>query len=214
MSLEVQPGRVTSLLGPNGAGKTTFIRCCTGLVQPNAGSLELFGQAPGSPEVLSRVGLMPQQTGAWSQIAPRPLLTYLSRLYAHPLDVDSLMTTLGIHGFASTSYRRLSGGQQQLVNLAGALIGRPDVVFLDEPTAGLDVRAKRSVWDLVRQVRDAGVAVLLTTHDMHEAANLADDVHIIDRGRITVHGSVAELTRGGDLESVFLANTSPGEDNA
>ena len=212
LSLEVAPGRITSLLGPNGAGKTTFIRCCTGLVRPDEGTLTLFGHAPGSPEVLSRVGLMPQQTGAWSQIAPRQLLGYLSKLYKHPHPVDALMTTLGIHGFATTPYRRLSGGQQQLVNLAGALIGRPEVVFLDEPTAGLDVRAKRSVWELVRRVRDAGVAVLLTTHDMHEAANLADDVHIIDRGRITVQGTVEELTQDRDLEDVFLAHTSPAED--
>lgn len=214
LSLEVVAGRVTSLLGPNGAGKTTFIRCCTGLVLPDAGTLQLFGQAPGSPEVLARVGLMPQQTGAWSQIAPRQLLTYLSKLYTHPHPVDTLMATLGIRGFASTPYRRLSGGQQQLVNLAGALIGRPDLVFLDEPTAGLDVRAKRAVWDVVRQVRAAGAAVLLTTHDMHEAAALADEVHIIDRGRITVQGTVAELTRDRDLEDVFLAHTSPAEESA
>ena len=214
MSLEVRQGRVTSLLGPNGAGKTTFIRCCIGLVKPDEGRLELFGHPPGSREVLPRVGLMPQQTGAWSQIAPRQLLTYLSRLHAHPLPVESLMGALGIRGFSTTPYRRLSGGQQQLVNLAGALVGRPEAVFLDEPTAGLDVRAKRSVWDLVRQVRDAGVAVLLTTHDMHEAANLADDVHIIDRGRVTVHGTVADLTRDRDLESVFLAHTSAAQGDA
>ncbi|MEO7588391.1 MAG: ABC transporter ATP-binding protein [Arachnia sp.] len=213
LTLDVHPGRVTSLLGPNGAGKTTFIRCCTGLVTPDSGTVELFGHAPGAAEVLPRVGLMPQQTGAWSQIAPRQLLTYLAKLYLHPQNTDDLMSTLGIHGFATTPYRRLSGGQQQLVNLAGALIGRPDVVFLDEPTAGLDVRAKRAVWELVGKVRDAGVAVLLTTHDMHEAANLADDVHIIDRGRITKRGTVEELTREQDLESVFLAHTSPAEDD-
>lgn len=210
--MEIRQGRITSLLGPNGAGKTTLIRCCTGLIRPDAGNLELFGHAPGDREVLPRVGLMPQQTGAWSQIAPRRLLTYLSRLYTHPQPVDALMTKLGIHGFASTPYRRLSGGQQQLVNLAGALIGRPDVVFLDEPTAGLDVRAKRSVWDLVRQARDAGVAVLLTTHDMQEAASLADEVHIIDRGRITVAGTVEELTRDRDLEAVFLDHTSGAQE--
>ena len=213
LSLEVLPGRITSLLGPNGAGKTTFIRCCIGLVTPDSGTLELFGHAPGSSEVLPSVGLMPQQTGAWSQITPLRLLDYLSRLYAHPHSTSDLMTALGIHGFATTPYRRLSGGQQQLVNLAGALIGRPQMVFLDEPTAGLDVRAKRSVWDLVREVRGAGVAVLLTTHDMHEAAALADDVHIIDRGRVTVRGTVEELTRDDDLESVFLSHTSAAEDN-
>lgn len=209
--LQVEQGRITSLLGPNGAGKTTFIRCCTGLLRPDAGTLELFGHAPGSPQVLARVGLMPQQTGAWSQIAPRQLLTYLAALYENPHPVDPLMGTLGIHAFSTTPYRRLSGGQQQLVNLAGALVGRPDVVFLDEPTAGLDVRAKRSVWDLIRNVRDAGVAVLLTTHDMREAAELADDVHIIDKGRVTANGTVAELTNGQDLEDVFLAHTSPAD---
>ena len=100
------------------------------------------------------------------------------------------------------------------MNLAGALVGRPELVFLDEPTAGLDVRAKRSVWELVGQVRDAGVAVVLTTHDMREAAELADDVHIIDRGRITVRGTVDELTRDKDLESVFLAHTSPAQEDS
>ena len=211
LDLRAEAGLITALLGPNGAGKTTFIRCCTGLVSPDAGELQLFGQAPGSREGLSRVGLMPQQTGAWSQIAPRQLLHYLSKLYAHPQPVDALMRLLGIDAFDTTPYRRLSGGQQQLVNLAGALIGRPELVFLDEPTAGLDVRVKRSVWEVVRHARDSGVAVLLTTHDMREAAELADDVHIIDRGRVTVSGTVEELTRDQDLETVFLSHTSPAE---
>lgn len=211
LSVTIRSGRVTALLGPNGAGKTTFIRCCTGLIIPDSGTLELFGHPPASIEVLSRVGLMPQQTGAWSQIAPRQLLEYLAKLYSHPQPTDALMSLLGIDAFASTAYRRLSGGQQQLVNLAGALIGRPELVFLDEPTAGLDVRVKRSVWDIVRRVRDSGVAVLLTTHDMREAAELADEVHIMDRGRITVSGTVQELTLHEDLETVYLSHTSPAE---
>lgn len=211
MSLGAAAGQVTALLGPNGAGKTTFIRCCTGLVRPDHGEVRLFGHPPGTREALSRVGLMPQQTGAWSQIAPRQLLRYLSKLYEFPQPTDDLMTLLGIEAFAGTPYRRLSGGQQQLVNLAGALVGRPELVFLDEPTAGLDVRVKRSVWDVVRRVRDSGVAVLLTTHDMREAAELADEVHIIDRGRITVSGTVEDLTRDDDLETVFLSHTSPAE---
>lgn len=211
LSLQARPGRITALLGPNGAGKTTFIRCCTGLVTYDSGDLRLFRQTPGSREALSKVGLMPQQTGAWSQITPRQLLHYLSKLYAHPQPAEEMMALLGVDAFATTPYRRLSGGQQQLVNLAGALIGRPELVFLDEPTAGLDVRAKRSVWEVVRHVRNAGVAVLLTTHDMHEAAELADEVHIIDRGRITVSGTVADLTRHENLETVFLANTTGAE---
>lgn len=208
LDLSVTAGRITALLGPNGAGKTTFIRCCTGLVMPDAGELALFGHSPGSSAARERIGLMPQSTGAWAGIAPRHLLPYLAGLYADPQPVDALMELLGIDAYATTPYRRLSGGQQQAVNLAGALVGRPSLVFLDEPTAGLDVRARRLVWDLAKQVRDAGVAILLTTHDMAEAEALADEVHIIDRGRITRRGTVEDLTREGSLEDVFLAHTS------
>lgn len=208
LTLTADAGAVTALLGPNGAGKTTFIRCCTALERPESGSLTLFGQAPGSPEVLARIGLMPQATGAWSGIRAAELLRYLSRLYANPQPVDDLIALLGIGAFATTPYRRLSGGQQQAVNLAGALIGRPSLVFLDEPSAGLDPRARRATWELVRQVRDAGVAVLLTTHDMTEAGELADLVHIVDRGRVQISGTVADLTADGSLEDAFLTHTS------
>lgn len=208
LDLTASPGEVTALLGPNGAGKTTFIRCCTGLVSPDAGVVEIFGEAPGSATARARVGLMPQSTGAWSAITAGHLLHYLSRLYANPQPVPELIDRLGIGPFENTPYRRLSGGQQQAVNLAGALVGRPGLVFLDEPTAGLDVRAKRNTWELISEVRDAGVAILLTTHDMHEASELADEVNIIDRGRITTRGTVPDLTRDADLEEVFLANTT------
>ncbi len=118
---------------------------------------------------------------------------------------------LGIGSFAETPYRRLSGGQQQLVNLAGAIVGRPRLVFLDEPTAGLDPHARRSVWELIRQLRAAGVAVLLTTHDMDEAEQLADQVCLLDSGRLVAHGTVAELTAADSLEQLFLSLTSPRE---
>ncbi|WP_459251254.1 ABC transporter ATP-binding protein [Tessaracoccus sp.] len=208
LSLTAETGRVTALLGPNGAGKTTFIRCCTGLATPSAGTLTLFGELPGSPAVLARIGLMPQATGAWAGIKAGELLRYLSRLYAAPQPVGALMALLGIDAFARTPYRRLSGGQQQAVNLAGALVGRPDLLFLDEPTAGLDPRARRRTWDVVRAVRDAGAAVLLTTHDMAEAAELADHVHIIDAGRVTATGTVGELASDGSLEDAYLRHTT------
>jgi ABC-2 type transport system ATP-binding protein len=208
LSLTAHAGQVTALLGPNGAGKTTFIRCCTGLAAPASGTLTLFGEAPGSPAVLARIGLMPQATGAWAGIKAGELLRYLSRLYAAPQPVDDLMALLGIDAFARTPYRRLSGGQQQAVNLAGALVGRPDLLFLDEPTAGLDPRARRRTWDVVRAVRDAGAAVLLTTHDMAEAAELADRVHIVDAGRVSVSGTVGELAREGSLEDAYLRHTT------
>lgn len=208
LTLKVEAGRVTALLGPNGAGKTTFIRCCTGLVAPDAGTLQVLGHAPGSPTARTGIGLMPQSTGAWAAITPGKLLKYLGSLYANPQPIDEVVRLLGIDDYLTTPYRRLSGGQQQAVNLAGALIGRPSLVFLDEPTAGLDVRARKLTWDLIGRIRDAGVAVLLTTHDMPEAEALADEVCIIDRGRITARGTVTDLTRDASLEDVFLANTS------
>lgn len=208
LTLSAAEGRVTALLGPNGAGKTTFIRCCTGLVTPDAGSLTLFGDAPGSPAVLPKIGLMPQSTGAWSGVRAGELLTYLASLYADPQPVDELIALLGIAPFAATAYRRLSGGQQQAVNLAGAIVGRPALVFLDEPTAGLDPRARRLTWDVVARLRDANVAVVLTTHDMTEAATLADTVHIVDRGRVQISGTAEELAVDGSLEDAYLRYTT------
>jgi ABC-2 type transport system ATP-binding protein len=208
LTLRAEIGSVTALLGPNGAGKTTFLRCCTGLLHPSAGTLRVLGQPPGTPSVTPRIGWMPQSTGAWSGIRAAELLHYLATLYAHPLPVDALIERLGIGSYRSTPYRRLSGGQQQTVNLAGALIGRPQLVFLDEPTAGLDPHARRSTWNLIGELRDAGVTVVLTTHAMDEAAALADEVVIVDRGRVTVAGTVAGLTAdGASLEDVFLRNT-------
>ncbi|GAA2101311.1 hypothetical protein GCM10009841_16960 [Microlunatus panaciterrae] len=208
LSLNAAANRITAVLGPNGAGKTTLIRSCTGLVSPASGSISLLGSAPGSPHATARVGMMPQSTGAWSGIRPGELLVYLASLYAHPQPVPALMSRLGITSYRDTPYRRLSGGQQQAVNLAGALVGRPELVFLDEPTAGLDPHARRSTWELLGELRDAGVTVVLTTHAMDEAEALADRIFIVDRGRVTVTGTVAELTgHGQSLEDVFLANT-------
>lgn len=209
LTLTAQRGEITALLGPNGAGKTTTIRCCTGLLTPDAGAVRIFGRSPAAATAHGLVGVMPQSTGAWSGIKPLELLDYLARLHANPLPVHALADELGLHEFATTPYRRLSGGQQQIVNLAGAIIGRPALVFLDEPTAGLDPHVRRRVWALLRRLREAGVAVLLTTHAMDEAESLADRVWIIDRGRVRISGTVAELTTGRSLEDVFLDSTNP-----
>ncbi len=208
LTLTAESGQVTALLGPNGAGKTTFIRCCTGLARPASGTLTILGGEPGSAAVLPKIGLMPQSTGAWSGVRAGELLRYLARLYADPQPVDDLIALLGIGAFEATPYRRLSGGQQQAVNLAGALVGRPALVFLDEPTAGLDPRARRLTWDVVRSLRDSDVAVLLTTHDMAEAAELADRVHIIDHGAVRASGTAEELAVDGSLEDAYLRYTS------
>ena len=208
LSLTAAPAALTAVLGPNGAGKTTLIRCCTGLLRPDTGSVTVLGRPAGTAEVAAQVGLMPQSTGAWSGIRAVELLRYLAGLYAHPHDVDALVERCGITSFATTPYRRLSGGQQQAVNLAGALIGRPELVFLDEPTAGMDPHARRATWTLLTELRAAGVGIVLTTHAMDEAQALADQVFIVDAGRVTVSGTVPELTAGDrSLEDVFLAHT-------
>ena len=209
LSVSARHGELTAVLGPNGAGKTTLIRCCTGLVRPDAGTVTILGGAPGDRRTATRIGLMPQSTGAWSGIRAGELLRYLAGLYATPQDVDALVARLNLGPVLRTPYRRLSGGQQQAVNLAAALVGRPELVFLDEPTAGMDPHARRATWQLLEELRAAGVSILLTTHAMEEAEALADRVFILDRGRVAVAGTVAELTGAGQtLESVFLSHTS------
>lgn len=208
LSLRAPLGRVTAVLGPNGVGKTTLVRCCTGLVPVEAGVLTVLGRPVGARDVAARVGVMPQSTGAWSGIRPIELLRYLATLYATPHDPEALISRLGIEAYARTPYRRLSGGEQQAVNLAGALIGRPELMFLDEPTAGMDPHARHHTWDLLEELRSAGVTIVLTTHAMDEAAALADEVFILDAGRVAVAGTVADLTKNGEsLEEVFLRHT-------
>jgi len=198
-------GEITALLGPNGAGKTTAIRCITGLLVPDQGRIRVLNGPPGGAD--ERLGLMPQSVGAWSAVKPGELLRYLAGLYPDPVPVADLVQRLGLGPLLNRPYRRLSGGEQQAVNLAGALVGRPELVLLDEPTAGMDPHARRRTWDVIAALRADGISVLLTTHDMDEAARLADRVWIMDAGRVTVCGTVAELTAESTLEDVFLRNT-------
>jgi ABC-2 type transport system ATP-binding protein len=209
LSLKAETGALTAVLGPNGAGKTTLVHCCTDLLRPAAGTVKVLGLPAGSRQLAARIGLMPQSAGSWSGIKTIELLRYLAGLYAKPLPVAALVERLGLTDCAKVPYRRLSGGQQQAVNLAGALVGRPELVFLDEPTAGMDPHARRATWLLLRELRANGVTMLLTTHAMDEAEALADQVYIVDRGRVTISGTVRQLTKsGGSLEAVFLTHTS------
>jgi ABC-2 type transport system ATP-binding protein len=208
LTLRAAGGGLTAVLGPNGAGKTTLLRCCTGLVRPAGGRIRVLGERPGNAGLAARVGLMPQSTGAWSGIRAGELLHYLAGLYATPHDVHALVERLDLTDLVRTPYRRLSRGEQQAVNLAAALVGRPELVFLDEPTAGGDPHACRATWQLLDELRAAGVTIVLTTHAMDEAEALADEVYIVDAGRVAVAGTVAELTDAGQtLESVFLTHT-------
>ncbi|MER5782995.1 ABC transporter ATP-binding protein [Streptomyces mobaraensis] len=199
LDLSVAAGTLTAVLGPNGAGKTTTIETCEGYRRPDAGTVRVLGLDPvaDAAALRPRVGVMLQSGGIYSGARADEMLRHMAALHAHPLDVGMLIERLGLDTCGRTAYRRLSGGQQQRLSLAMAVVGRPELVFLDEPTAGLDPQARRATWDLVRELREDGVTVVLTTHHMEEAEELADDVAIIDAGRVIAQGSPEELCKGG-----------------
>ena len=200
LSLTAEPATVLALLGPNGAGKTTTVEICEGFRRPDAGTVRVLGLDPRDRALRPRVGVMPQSGGAYPGLRAEEMLRLVASYARHPLDVDDLLERLALAEVRRTSYRRLSGGQQQRLSLAMAVVGRPELVFLDEPTAGLDPQARHATWELVEALRRDGVTVVLTTHLLDEAERLADSVVVIDAGRVVAAGSVQELTRSaGEL---------------
>lgn len=199
LDLQATAGAVTAVLGPNGAGKTTTVECCEGLRSPDGGTVRVLGLDPAvdAPALRARVGVMLQDGGLPTGVRAMEMLRHVGRMYAAPRDVDELADRLGLHTFARTTVRRLSGGQRQRLALATAVVGRPEVVFLDEPSAGMDPQSRHAVWDLVRELRSEGVAVVLTTHLMDEAEGLADVVHVVDHGRVIASGDVPTLLSDG-----------------
>jgi ABC-2 type transport system ATP-binding protein len=213
LSLSVTEATVTAVLGPNGAGKTTTIETCEGFRKPASGKVRVLGLDPRADhdKLMPRIGVMLQEGGAWSGVHAVEMLRYAARLHAHPLDVGLLVDRLDLGGCGRTPYRRLSGGQKQRLSFALAIIGRPEIAFLDEPTTGLDPHGRREIWQVVRDLRADGVTVVLTTHAMDEAEQLSDMVHVVSAGKLIASGSPAELTKDGTdtLEEVFLRITSP-----
>ncbi|MEE2523056.1 ABC transporter ATP-binding protein [Pseudarthrobacter sp. J75] len=199
VSLTAYPGQVTALLGTNGAGKTTTIECAQGLQQRSGGQISLLGADPATAgaALRSRVGVMLQDGGLPPSARPIPLLKHIAGMYRDPLPVAGLVERLGIESFSRTTVRRLSGGQKQRLALAAALIGNPEVLFLDEPSAGLDPQSRQLVFDYIAELRDAGKGIILTTHLMDDAQRLADYVYIIDGGRNVAEGTVSELLQHG-----------------
>ncbi len=195
ISLSAQPGQITALLGPNGAGKTTAISCATGLLRPDRGEVRALGQDPFRADAAhrARVGVMIQDGGLASGARAGQLLRYAASLYAHPLPVGPLAERLGITSFSRTLVRRLSGGQRQRLALALALVGRPELVFLDEPTAGMDPSIRRTVREIIRELAAEGTGVVLTTHLMDDVEGLADHVVVIAAGQVVADGSVNDI---------------------
>ncbi len=199
LDLEVQRAEVLALLGPNGAGKTTTVEMCEGFLRPDGGTIEVLGLDPftDNARLRARIGVMLQGGGGYPAARAGEMLNLVAAYAANPLDPTWLLDTLGLTDAARTTYRRLSGGQQQRLALACALVGRPELVFLDEPTAGMDAHARLVVWELIDGLRRDGVTVVLTTHQLKEAEELADRLIIIDRGKAVAEGTPAELMRSG-----------------
>jgi ABC-2 type transport system ATP-binding protein len=200
ISVHVEAGSVLALLGPNGAGKTTTIEICEGFRRADSGSVRVLGLDPvrDATALRPRVGVMLQGgVGGYTGASAIELLRLFASYAANPQDPGALLDIVGLTEVAGTAVKRLSGGQQQRLSLALALVARPDLVFLDEPTAGMDPQARRGTWDLIRSLRRDGVSVVLTTHFLDEAEQLADDVVVMDGGAVVAHGSPAELTRAG-----------------
>jgi len=200
LDLQVARGETLALLGPNGAGKTTTVECLEGYRRPDGGSVRVLGLDPitDARELAPRIGIMLQEGGLYPHVRPAEALETFAAFYDDPEDTDALLASLGLEEVRDVRYRTLSGGQKQRLALALALVGRPEVLFLDEPTAGLDPVARRTTWALLAERTRNGTTILLTTHLLDEAAAVSDRVAIVDRGRLRLIGTPAELTAGGD----------------
>ena len=197
VDLEVGTGEVVAVLGPNGAGKTTTVEILEGYRRRDGGRVEVLGVDPevGGRAWRDRIGAMLQDGGVLPEVTVDEALRAFRGYYSRPRDVGSLLDLVGLAGQAGTLVRRLSGGQRRRLDLALALVGRPALLFLDEPTTGFDPAARRDAWALIAGLRDEGVSVLLTTHYMEEAQRLADRIVVVARGRVVADGTVETLAK-------------------
>ncbi len=201
------------MLGPNGAGKTTTVEIAEGLQRADSGTVHVLGTDPwhADAEHRARVGVMLQDGGLPQAVKPVQLLHHLAAFYRAPAPVDQLSAHLGIDDFAGTTIRRLSGGQRQRVALAAALTGDPEVLFLDEPTAGLDPHVRRTVWELIVSTARQGATVVVTTHSFEEAERIADHLVILAGGRTVAEGTTEQVAGPASLESAYFALTDGTE---
>ncbi len=199
VSFDVRRGELFSLLGPNGAGKTTTVEILEGYRRVDGGTVRVLGLDPihDGTRLRPRIGLMLQEGGIDNRTTPREAIHLYARFYRDPEDPDRLLETVDLERAADTRYRRLSGGERQRLGLAIALLGRPELLVLDEPTAGMDPAAKQATRDRIAALRAAGTTILLTTHELGDVERLADRVAVLDRGRLVALGTPAELTGAG-----------------
>src|SRR4051795_13147798 len=204
VSFTADAGRVVALLGPNGAGKTTTVETLEGYRRPSAGSVRVLGLDPVADraEVVPHIGVMLQRGGVYPGMSAREALHLFAAYYETPDDPERLIELVALGPVARTPWRRLSGGEQQRLSLALALVGRPQVAFLDEPTAGVDPSGRLAIRDAIAGLRDRGVCVVLTTHELEEAERLADRIVIVDHGRVVAEGTPAELMTEGAGEEI------------
>ncbi len=206
VSLEVRPGEIFGIIGPNGAGKTTFMECLEGLRRPTSGTIDVLGEDPSHPTKRwrERIGVQLQTAALPPKITVNEAMALFASLYSDPADTGQLLNELGIAAKGRSYVDKLSGGQRQRVFIALALVGKPDVVFLDELTTALDPQARLAMWDVVRSIRQGGATVVMTTHYMEEAEALCDRVAVIDAGRLialdTVPGLIASVTKGTKVQ--------------
>jgi ABC-2 type transport system ATP-binding protein len=214
VSFAVERGEVFGILGPNGAGKTTTVECISGLRAPDGGAVRVLGLDPVADrdELRQRVGVQLQEAGLPDKLKVREVMELFASFYRDAAEVGPLLARLGLADKAEARYKKLSGGQKQRLAIALALVGRPEVVVLDELTTGLDPHARRETWDLVGQVRDAGVTVLLVTHFMEEAERLCDRLALIDRGRVVALDTPAGLAERTGGQRMRFRPSTPIED--
>jgi ABC-2 type transport system ATP-binding protein len=209
VSFRVHRGELFALLGPNGAGKTTTVEILEGYRHADAGTVRVLGLDPArdGARLRPKLGLMLQEGGIEPRATPRETLRLYARFYRDPEDPERLLELVDLVGAANTRHRRLSGGEKQRLGLALALMGRPELLVLDEPTAGMDPAAKQATRDRIAALRDAGTTILLTTHELGDVERLADRVAVLDRGRLVAVGSPAELTGSGAPRFRFRLST-------
>ncbi|MGA7705500.1 MAG: ABC transporter ATP-binding protein [Solirubrobacteraceae bacterium] len=210
IDIEVRKGEVFGLLGPNGAGKTTTVEILEGYRERSSGTVSVLGHDPQRRELAlrKRIGVVLQSGGIYSQVTPREALRHWARFYSHPRDVGEVLSLMGLEEKADVRTRKLSGGQLRRLDFALALVGDPELIFLDEPTTGFDPEARRAAWETVRSLKALGKTILLTTHYLDEAQALADRVAIVKDGRVLAIGPPRELSAGAAHYRITYRNSA------